>query len=252
MTRIGVQLYSLRETPGTLPELLEAVGETAFEGVEFAHRYADSSPTAVATALNRYDLTTLGAHVGFDAMESKPDELVVEYDPANCSRFVLPHVPQTEFETEERVTGLLSRLNRVAETLDGVGASFCHHNQAHDFTTVDGHRALDQLMEETDDSVGFELDVGGAVTAGVDPVALIEAYGDRIPLVHLKDVLAPDPSPTAPQQCVPIGTGDVDLEAVAATAVDTGVEWLVYENDDPDDPVEALERGAKTLENLVD
>lgn len=238
--------------PGTVPELLEAVGETAFEGVEFAHRYAVSSSMAVATALERSDLTALGAHVVFDAVESKPDDLVAEYEPVDCSRFVLPHVPQAEFETSQRVTDLMARLNGVATTLDSVGASFCYHNQAHDFVTVDERRAFDQLLEDTDEGVGFELDVGGAVTAGVDPVALIEAHGDRIPLVHLKDVLAPDPSPTATQQCVPIGTGDVDLEAVAAAAVDAGVEWLVYENDDPDDPAAALERGARTLKNLVD
>lgn len=238
--------------PGTVPELLEAVGETAFEGVEFAHRYGDSSSTAVAAALERSDLAALGAHVGFDAMESKPNELVAEYEPVDCSRFVLPHVPREEFETVERVTDLIARLNGVATTLDSVGASFCYHNQAHDFASVDGRRAFDRLLEETGENVEFELDVGGAVTAGVDPVALIEAHGDRIPLVHLKDVLAPEPSPAATQRCVPIGTGNVDLEAVAAAALDAGVDWLVYENDDPEDPVEALERGAQTLENLID
>jgi len=252
MTNIGVQLYSLREMPGTVPELLERIGETDFEGVEFAHRYADSSPAEVGAALKRAGLTALGAHVGFDAMESDPDALVGQYEAVDCTRFVLPHVPATEFETTERVSDLVGRLNAVATTLDGVGASFRYHNQAHDFRTVDGRRAFDRLLDETNDAVGFELDVGGAVTAGVDPVSLIETHGDRIPLVHVKDVRVTDPSPSAAQQCVPIGTGDVDLEAVAEAAIDAGVEWLVYENDDPDDPPEALERGAQTLAQLVD
>jgi len=252
MTRIGVQLYSLREMSGTVPELLERVGETAFEGVEFAHRYGDSSSTAIAAALKRSDLTALGAHVGFGPMESEPEKLLTEYEPVDCSRFVLPHVPRTEFETADSVTDLISRLNEVGTALDSVGASFQYHNQAHDFLAVEGRRAFDRLIEETNEEVTFELDVGGAVTAGVDPVTLIETYGDRIPLVHVKDVSVPEPSPAATQQCVPIGTGDVDLETVATAAMEAGVEWLVYENDDPEDPVQALERGERTLEKLVD
>lgn len=252
MTRLGIQLYSVREMDASLPEIVAAVGETAFDGVELAYRYPESAPDEVAAALDAAGLEVLGAHVGLDAMESDPAELVADYEPVGCTRFALPHVPAEEFRTADSVSALANRLNDVSAALAAAGGSFCYHNQAHDFLAVGERRAFDRLVAETDDRVGFELDVGGAVAAGIDPVELLDSYGDRIPLVHAKDVVAPDPDPTSTQRGVPIGTGDVDFAAVAAAAERAGVEWLVYENDEPENPAEALERGAETLADAAE
>lgn len=250
MTRIGVQLYSLRETPGTLPELLAAVGNTAFEGVEFAHRYADADTTSVADALDNAGLDVAGAHVGLDAMRERPARLIADYDPVGCSRFVLPHVPPGRVGSADAIDALAAELYAAAASVESVGGTVGYHNQAHDFVPVDGQCAFDALVEQTDAAVSFELDVGGAVTAGVDPVALVERYGDRIDMIHLKDVSVSHPSTDTSQRCVPIGTGDVDLSGVVSASKTAGVEWLLYENDDPEDPEQALDRGARTLARL--
>jgi inosose dehydratase len=53
--------------------------------------------------------------------------------------------------------------------------------------------ALDRLLNATDPNlVGLAVDTGELTVAGINPVALIERYPDRIQHVQLKDALAVD------------------------------------------------------------
>jgi sugar phosphate isomerase/epimerase len=236
--------------PGSLPAVLQQVGESSFEGVEFAHRYADADTPRVAATLVSSGLDVVAAHVGLEAMMTEAQRLFDDYAPVCCRHFVLPHVPSERLATRSEIELLAEQLTAAADAVEATGNTVAYHNQAHDFVTVDGQHALDRLLERTPSSIGLELDVGGAVTAGVDPVDVIERHGDRITMLHLKDVAVSEPAPNQPQRCVPIGTGDVDFDAVARAARAANVEWLIYENDDPEDPEEALQRGAKVLSGL--
>lgn len=247
MTRIAIQLYTLRELSDSLPALLRRIGDTAFEGVEFAHRYADADPNSVAAALDDAGLDVVAAHVGLDAMVDDAERLREDYAPVGCRRFVLPHVPPERLATRPAIDALAERLNAAAAAVEAAGGRVAYHNQAHDFQAVGDQFALDRLLDRTDQSVGLELDVGGAVTAGVDPLDVIDRYSERIAMIHCKDVSVERPAPDSSQTCVPIGTGDVDLDGIVRAAKTADVEWLVYENDEPEVPMEALQRGARVL-----
>jgi sugar phosphate isomerase/epimerase len=250
MTRPAIQLYTLRELSDSLPALLRRVGDTEFEGVEFAHRYADADPSRVAAALDEAGLKAVAAHVGLDAMVDDAERLREDYAPVGCRRFVLPHVPPERLASRPAIDALAERLNAAAAAVEAAGGRVAYHNQAHDFQVVEGQSALDRLLARTDRAVGLELDVGGVVTAGVDPLDIIDRHGERITMIHCKDVSVERPAPDSPQTCVPIGTGDVDLGGVARAAKTADVEWLVYENDEPEMPTEALQRGARVLTDL--
>jgi len=250
--RTAIQLYSIRDIEAPLPAVLARVGETAFDGVEFAHRFPDADADRIAAALHDAGLDVAGAHVGVERAETEADVLSDRYDSVGTDRAVLPHAEASHFDDEESVRSLADRLNDVGRHLAERNLEFHYHNQDHEFARVGDRTGFDLLVAATDpEFVGFELDVGGAVAAGEDPVALLERYGDRISLVHVKDVSAPDPAPGAGQDCVPIGTGDVDVPAVVRAAREAGVEWLVFENDEPEDATRALERGAEVLADAV-
>jgi len=250
--RTAIQLYSIRDIDAPLPDVLARVGETAFDGVEFAHRFPDADADRIAAALHDADLDVAGAHVGVERAETEADVLSERYGSVGTDRAVLPHVEASHFADEASVRALADRLNDVGRHLADRELAFHYHNQDHEFVRLGDRTGFDLLVAATDpELVGFELDVGGAVAAGEDPVALLERYGDRISLVHVKDVSATDPAPGAGQNCVPIGTGDVDVPAVVRAAREAGVEWLIFENDEPEDAVQALERGAEVLADAV-
>ncbi|MDD5729251.1 MAG: TIM barrel protein, partial [Victivallales bacterium] len=75
------------------------------------------------------------------------------------------------------------------------------------------------------DQVKAELDTYWIKKGGEDPVAYLKKYGDRLPLVHLKDMDKTDGSFAA------VGTGLIDLSGVIAAAGDSAAEWVIYEQD---------------------
>jgi sugar phosphate isomerase/epimerase len=250
--RTAIQLYSIREIEAPFSDVLSRVGATRFDGVEFAHRFLEADVDQTAAALHDAGLDVAGAHVGLERAETHADTLSKRYHSVGTVRAVLPHVEASHFEDEGSVRSLTDRLNDVARHLAARDLELHYHNQDHEFARVGDRTGFDMLAAATDPAlVGFELDVGGAVAAGADPVALLEQYGDRISLVHVKDVSAPAPAPGAGQDCVPIGTGDVDVPAVVRAARSADVEWLIFENDEPENATEALERGAEVLSDAV-
>ncbi|NEU55998.1 sugar phosphate isomerase/epimerase [Halorussus sp. MSC15.2] len=238
--RPAIQLYTLRELDEPLPDLLRRVGDTAFEGVEFAG-LGDSDPDEIRNALDDAGLDAAAAHVGVEALESDLDGVVESYESLDCDRVVVPYLDETQFASEAAVTDTARRLETLAGRLDERGIALGYHNHDHEFAALGGRTAFDLLADETD--FDLELDVGWATAAGRDPIDLLGHLRGRVPLVHLKDVAGDRP--------VELGEGDVDAEACVRAAREAGTEWLVYEHDDPEDPEASLAHGAETLAGLL-
>jgi sugar phosphate isomerase/epimerase len=123
--------------------------------------------------------------------------------------------------TYENVLATAETLNQLgrASVQNGTGKIFGHNHRV-EFTTqyVDPETgelksAWQLLVENTDPRwVTFQLDVGWATVAGEDAVALVEEFGDRIELLHVKDaiVTVPGSGPEAVFEQTTIGQGDVD------------------------------------------
>jgi sugar phosphate isomerase/epimerase len=242
MVRTAIQLYTLRDLPGGLPSLLRRVGETEFDGVEFAG-FGETSPREAADVLESVGLDAAGAHVGIDALEGDLDDVCETCAALGCERVVVPFLGEENFETQTAVRETAGRLSALATRLRDRGLELGYHNHDHEFVDFadDDRNAFELLIEATDDSLCIELDVGWATAAGHDPVALLERLEGRVPLVHIKDVADGRP--------VELGDGEVDVDACTAAAQRAGAEWLVYEHDDPEDPAASLEHGARTLSN---
>ncbi|GAB3419146.1 sugar phosphate isomerase/epimerase [Haloparvum alkalitolerans] len=244
MARTAVQLYTLRDIDEPLPALLDRVGGTSFEGVEFAHRVGEADPGTVADALTRNDLSPAVAHVGLAALEESYDETTARYRTLGVETLVVPWLDPEHFESGAAVADAAERLNAVASDLAADGFALAYHNHDQEFADLDGRPALEELLARTDDRVGLELDLGWAAVGGVDPAAYLERHADRITHVHFSDADAASGTP------VELGEGAIDLDACAAAAREAGAEWFVYENDDPSDAAASLTHGAATLDRL--
>ncbi len=71
----------------------------------------------------------------------------------------------------------------------------------------------------------MQVDTYWSFHAGMDNYKLITENRDRIVHLHIKDGVGNLPKA--------LGAGNNDLAAVVKAAKDTGIEWLVLENDDP-------------------
>lgn len=244
MTQTAIQLYSLRDLDESLPSILDRVAETAFDGIEFAHRVPETDATEIHRALERTGLTPAAAHVGLETLEADLSETIDRYARFGCETFVVPYLDGAHFESPEAVESTADRLSVVASDLAAHGVDLHYHNHDHEFVPCGEQTAMEELLERTDDAVGFEIDLGWANVGGVDPVAFLERYEDRISIVHLADAEMGTGTPAE------LGKGDLDLDRCLEAVGQTGVEWGIYEHDQPTDPIQSLSDGAETLERL--
>ncbi|MGQ3330606.1 sugar phosphate isomerase/epimerase family protein [Halorubrum sp. FL23] len=254
MVDIAVQLYTLRSLDAPITDLLDRVGEAGYDGVEFAYRVDDAPVEDVLAALDRNGLEAASAHVPIEALEETPvealeaafDDTVDLYGRLGVDTLVVPWLDPDHFERAAAVDAVAARLDDLADALDVERVQLAYHNHDQEFATVDGAPALERLIDRTDARIGFEIDVGWALVGGSDPAALIDRYPDRITHVHASD------ADVDRGELVELGSGDVDLDAVVASARGADCEWLVYEHDDPAEPLASMEWGATALRDALD
>ena len=141
---------------------------------------------------------------------------------------------------------------RVAERCRTRGYEPTLHH--HTGTFLEAVWEIDRALEVSD--VGLCLDTGHLLVGGGDPVKAIEAWGERINHVHLKDarreVLERIAAEGASVEAIwrrrafcRLGEGDIDVERVLDQLKAIGYSgWLVVEQDTMPDPAWPLERAA--------
>ncbi|WP_114578721.1 sugar phosphate isomerase/epimerase [Saliphagus sp. LR7] len=245
MARTAINLYSVRDLDEPMLEVLDRVADAGYDGVQFSGGLRDADPEDVVEKLSETGLETTGAHVGIDDLESDLAESYGLYgDRLGCASAVVPYLGDEHFESEAAVGDTAERLSELAEEAAEYDWPIHYHNHAHEFVDIAGETAFERLADLAPE-VGLELDVGWALVGGEDPVGLIERYGDRIDLLHMKDLVTDEK-----RGFREIGDGDVDIAACAEAARKAEVEWLIYEHDEPEDPAASIETGAAVLNSI--
>lgn len=241
--RTGIQLYTLRGLDEPLARTLDRVADTPLDGVEFG---ADAVTPEVCETLDAtgLDVASLGADP--ETLADPAPDLVEAADAVDCDRVVLGYLPPERFESRAAAEETADRVSAYVDALADRGLDLCYHNHAHEFVPVDGGgTAFDAFVDRASDDLRFELDLGWVGTGGGDPAARLAELGGRTPLVHVKDMAFETGAFAA------LGAGDLDVEGCLETARERGVEWAVYEHDDPADPLDALERDSRALVDAV-
>jgi sugar phosphate isomerase/epimerase len=246
-TAINLFTLSDLEETHTLPDVLELCADAGYDGVEFLHRFPDADVEAVERTLDSTGLAVPGAHLGpfvsLDEQRAEIERTIESYAAVDCGALAISVGDRTYFESADRIAETARTLESLAETAAEYDIDFLYHNHHWEFQPLSGTDTaiFDVLMTELDDSVGVELDVGWAAAGGDDPVERIESLGDRLEILHVKDV------DLAEKRSVEVGEGDVDLASCIDAALTAGVDWFIYEHDEPSDPLASLETGARFL-----
>lgn len=129
--------------------------------------------------------------------------------------------------------------NQIGKKLkDDFGIMFCYHNHGFEFQKHENGTLFDYIVQQTDPKyVSFEMDILWTVFPGHDPVALLNKYGKRFKLMHLKDlrkgIVGNLSGGTPVENDVALGTGQIDLPAVLKAAKKAGVEHYYIEDESP-------------------
>lgn len=236
---IGLQLYSLRDSfKSDVPGSFSKVRNLGFKYVELAGTYGQPPETFKRT-LAQYGLKPIAAHFPYekyrDDVESIAQEakaLGLEY--AGCAW--IPH--QGAFD-EKLCREAAEVFNRAGAALANRGLKFFYHVHGYEFQPFGNGTLFDLLMQETNPKrVAYEMDIFWVVFPAQDPVKLLQKYGKRWELMHLKDMkkgvqLGSLSGGTDVQNDVALGAGQIDLPPLLRAAKQAGVKWYFIEDESP-------------------
>jgi len=221
-----------KDVAGTL-DLVRSMGIT---DLEFSNLFGLDA-AALRGLLDARGMVCSSYGVGYDIAVSKPDEVARDALLLGAKYVRVAWIPHPPPFTAERTREVAAQFNRIGSHLrERHGLIFCYHNHGYEFMPHEGGTLFDLLMAETNpEDVGIELDILWAHLPGADPAALIDRYGGRIKLLHLKDlkrgVKGDFTGKTDPENDVVLGTGQIDVPAVLRAAKRAGVAHFFIEDE---------------------
>ncbi|MFC4456543.1 sugar phosphate isomerase/epimerase [Deinococcus sonorensis] len=210
MQNVGLQLYTLRDlfTQDFLGTL-DAVAAAGVRVVELTQNWGGLSAEQLRAELDQRQMQAPSAHLPLQSFEDNLAGRVAEMRALGVQHVVYPY---HRADSEAEWLALADRMERLAGPLGEQGLTLGYHNHDHELTQQFGGQPVLDLLLERAPSVKAELDVAWIHAGGQDPVAYVQRYADRLPLVHLKDVSRDGDA----WQTVALGEGEVPLQAIIA------------------------------------
>ena len=236
---VGLQLYSLRaEFTKNVPAAIEKVKGFGFRDVELAGTYG-LSPETFLGMLKAAGLNPVAGHFGFDRYEKDPEAVAKEAKALGLKFAGTAWIPHKGDFTEADARNAAAVFNKAGEVLKKHGIQFYYHVHGFEFQKHADGTLFDLMMQLTKpEFVAYQMDVLWVVFPAQDPVALLQKYGSRWQLMHVKDLkkgvktgsLA---GGTDVKNDVAIGTGQMDWPAILKAAQKVGVKHYFIEDESP-------------------
>jgi len=235
---IGLELYSLRaEFAKDLPATLDKVRSFGIKNVELAGTY-NLSPGQFKEMLAARGLKPISSHFPYERFRDDAEGVAKDAKALGLQYAGCAWIPHTGDFDEKTCRAAAAVFNRAGEALAKQGLKFFYHTHGYEFQPYSQGTLFDLLMAETKpEFVRYQMDIFWIVHPGQDPVKLLERYGSRFELMHLKDMKKGTKGDLTGHSDVTndvtLGTGQIDLPAILKAAKKAGVKWYFIEDESP-------------------
>jgi sugar phosphate isomerase/epimerase len=245
MIPLGIQLWTVKdEAAKDLEGTLRKVYAAGFREIEFAGFY-NKSAADIGKLMKDIGFSLVSTHHNAGDISRKGDQIIADAKTLGL-RYVVCSSPGVSPEKEklpweERMKSVdladwkwnADLFNKFGKQVADAGMTFGYHNHSSEFRKLGDQSGFDFLWANTDPKlVTMELDVGWAVVAGEDPIAILNKYKERVVALHVKDVaqrVSADKEPPS----VALGEGVIDWKKVIGTAKANGTKAFFYEQEAP-------------------
>ena len=250
--KVGLQLYSIRDKMAEdMDAALKAVKEMGYTCVEFAGFY-NYSAEEVKAMLDKYELTAISVHQRIDLFLDDPKGTIEYFKTIGAKYAVIPWYPAEKLKGTEEWMTTFENFMAYGKALKENGIQLLYHNHDFEFNKFEGKYLLDWLYEEIPaECLQPQIDTCWVHYAGEDPAAYMRKYSGRLEVLHLKDFecekLGAGPvyslignsgeETEKPSQeetgfrFRPVGYGIQNFNEILAAAEETGVEYVIVEQD---------------------
>jgi sugar phosphate isomerase/epimerase len=232
----GVQLYTYRMTfPKNAVGILDSIkmlGITEVEGDGGRIAPDDFRKLCDARGIK---IPSTGA--GYEELVNKPMEVVQKAKTLGARYVMCAWIPHKfgSFSIVEAKKAV-EDFNKAGKILRENGLTLCYHFHGYEFQPHEGGTLFDYIADNTNPKyVSFEMDVFWIVFGGGDPVALLNKYGKRWKLMHLKDMKKDieknKTGGTNVEFDVALGTGQIDFAPILKAAKKAKVKHYFLEDE---------------------
>ena len=176
--------------PGTLAE----IKGWGIKNVELAGTY-NLTPEQFKAQLDAQGLNAFSGHFPYDRLRNDVEGVARDAKILGLQYVGCAWIPHDGDFNEKTCREAIAVFNKAGEALAKHGLKFFYHVHGYEFQPYENSTLLDLIMRETNPKfVNFQMDVFWIVHPGQDPVKLLEKYGKRWQLMHLKGMR--DSTPT--------------------------------------------------------
>ncbi len=249
--KTAIQLYTIRD--GLLAHLHDNLTELKAIGYDGAEIFGLGKDTVlqVAAEMKAVGLEIFSIHTDLGEVTACDEEMLRAYAEVGCKYIPICWLPQTHIAGGENYIEMLGLITRFAARAVKYGIRVLYHNHDFDLAAYDGTTKLDALYRDTNPTVlGAELDTCWIYTAGYDPLAYLNTYADRCPVLHVKDCV--EAGGHAGYRA--IGEGVIDFAPIVAAAKEHGIPWVCVEQDEPSPdktPMQCARESFACLQSLL-
>ncbi|HYV10417.1 MAG TPA: sugar phosphate isomerase/epimerase [Pyrinomonadaceae bacterium] len=251
---VGLQLYSLRDQfKKDVTQTLDQVRAFGITNVELAGTYG-VAPEKFKAQLDARQIKAISGHFSYEQCRDDIEGVAREAKVLGLEYAGCAWIPHKDPFDEKTCREAAAVFNRAGEALAKHGIKFFYHTHGYEFLPYRDGTLFDLLMAETNPAyVRIEMDVYWIVHPGQDPVKLLEKYGKRFELLHVKDMKRGTPGGFTGQSDVtnnvPLGEGIIDWPSVFRAAKKAGVKWYFIEDESPTS-VTQIPQSLRYLETL--
>jgi sugar phosphate isomerase/epimerase len=233
--RVGLQLYTVRnEIKNNIGDTLQKVAAIGFEAVETAFWPENISIKEAGKYLRDAGLAVSSAHVELP-LGDKRDTMLEIAETFNCTKMIWHGWPEDKrYSTFEGTKELVDIYNEASHFAKLNGLQFGLHNHWWEYRNkVNGRYVYQVLLDSVEPDIFFEIDTYWVKVAGHDPAKIVAEFGQRAPLLHIKDGPArwSDSLPKdKPEPMVAVGKGTQNFPAIVDAAKGY-TEWMIVEMD---------------------
>jgi sugar phosphate isomerase/epimerase len=239
---VAAQLYTVRQfcqTAADLAASLKKIRAIGYRAVQVSG--IGLIPDAeVKKLVDDQGLTICNTHVRpSEALWNDLDPIIAQHRLWNCKHVAIGSMPQPfRMEGEAGFKRFGQEASRIGEKLAAAGLTFSYHNHSFEFVRFGKRTGLDIIYEESDPRyLQAEIDCFWVQHGGADPAAWIRKVSQRMPVVHLKDMVMLNDQQTMAE----IGEGNLNWPSILQACREGGVEWYAVEQDVCQrDPFESL------------
>jgi sugar phosphate isomerase/epimerase len=260
----GLQLFSVdAEMTADLGRTLSAVRDIGYRVVEPVGFYGRTA-AQLKEALRTADLRCVSIHIRPQAVTPGAPSLQSDSDAdtvlASCRELGVRYLVSPGVLWPRHIAAAMSGRDvtmasvvaafgeftpedwrECAVWLDGLGSRAHHfgiqllyHNGNVEFVSTGGESGYDRLLRLTHANlVQLEMDCGWVASAGQDPIRRLRAEQGRVPMVHVKDMLATPANHAMQLNPAELGAGIVDWPALIAAVRAAGARFAFVEQEAP-------------------